>query len=158
MTSETISRPLRLLAVLLAAGALAACLELRRGPGGTPDYPVSEESTIRVEPLDFDPAQAPMPCVADLEIYSAHLQMPGTARYDLSKSVDTYVREAGGADAAMQVVNEEATSLNRELDLELSQRNPFNEQARRRSDDMIAELEDGILLNEALAEAIACRL
>ena len=123
----------------------------------TPNYGPSSPSTFEVAPLGFDPATAPNACVNDLRVYRAHLQMPSASRFDLTKPVASYVQEAGGADTAINEVNARVDQLNLDLELELARRNPFNEQARRTSDDTIASLEDRILLNQALAEALECR-
>ncbi len=104
-----------------------------------------------------DAQGAPLACVNDLAVFHAHLQMPGSSGMDLNKPVTAYVQEAGGAGAAIAVVNVELNNLNQRLDSELADRNPFDPRARTRSDDAISVLEDGILLNEALAEALECR-
>ena len=104
-----------------------------------------------------DHENAPNPCVNNLRIYHAHLQMPSATGFDLNKPVTNYIQESGSADAAISHVNADLNQLNHDLEQELAQRNPFNEIARERSDDAIATIEDGILLNEALAEAIECR-
>ena len=123
----------------------------------TPNFGSSSPSTFEVAPLEFDPATAPNACVNDLRVFRAHLQMPSASRFDLAKPVDAYVREAGGADTAINEVTARVDQLSLDLELELARRNPFNDQARRTSDDTIASLEDRILLNQALAEALECR-
>lgn len=126
--------------------------------GTTPAYYATQSTGgLEVEPFDFDPADAPKACVNDLRVYRAHLQMPGASRIDLNKPVTNYVQEAGGKDAALNAVTAEINRLNEQLELEMARRNPFNQSARRRSDDTISTIEDGILLNEALAEALTCQ-
>ncbi len=128
----------------------------RSGIGGAIPYGQTAEGGITV--ASFDPTDARQTCVNDLTIYRAHLQVPASPAVDLNKPVNAYVQEAGSAGAAINVLNGELNELNRALDGELAQRNPFDVGERARSDDAIAVIEDGIFLNEALAEALECRL
>jgi len=163
---------IRIIAVFSASLALSACVTVggssgnsgysagsnNNGSAAQPvNYAPSRAGMLEVEPLNFDPNNAPKACVNDLQIYRAHLQMPGASTLDLNKPINNYIREAGGPREALQTVYAQINDLNGEMDLELARRDPFNEQSRRRADDSIATLEDRILLNQALAEALECR-
>jgi len=163
---------IRTVAVLGVSLALSACVTVGGGSGNSGysagsnnngaaaqsvNYAPSRAGMLEVEPLNFDPNNAPKACVNDLQIYRAHLQMPGVTTLDLNKPVNSYINEAGGPHEALQAVYARINDLNGEMDLELARRDPFNEQSRRRADDSIATLEDRILLNQALAEALGCR-
>lgn len=95
-------------------------------------------------------------CVNDLAVFQASLQMPEAVQMDLNKSVSSYIREAGDAQAARARVDQRLAALNVALETEVENRDPFNLRNRARSDDAISTIEDSILLNEALAEAISC--
>lgn len=125
------------------------------GPPGYGD--VQDPGGIHVETADYDLANAPKACVNNLAVFEAHLQVPDAPAMDLNKPVNAYVQEAGSARAAINAVQVELASLNTDLNYELAGRNPFDANARAASDDAIAYIEDGILLNEALAEALECR-
>jgi len=167
---------IKIATVLGASLALSACVTVGGGTGSSSytaasaadtsnnapvtqsvNYAPSRSGMLEVEPQNYDPNNAPKACVNDLRIYRAHLQMPGATNLDLNKPINNYIREAGGPHEALQAVYARINELNGEMDLELARRDPFNEQSRRRADDSIATLEDRILLNQALAEALECR-
>lgn len=163
---------IRIAAVTMGAAALSACVTT--GGGSTAantsnavstqqastqaaSYPRSSAGMLEVEPLSYDLNGAPRSCVNDLRVYRAYLQAPEASRIDLNKSVNDYVREAGGADAAINAANAQVIQLRQQLSTVEDNRNPFDENARKDADDTIAALEDSILLNQALAEALECR-
>jgi len=161
----------RLLTVLAAATLVSACASSGSRDTGSiaeDDMTVAENETVAplytstgagmlsVDPLEFDPANAPRACVNDLRVYRTHLQMPGVSHLDLNKPINAYVQDAGGTEAAIDEANDTVTHLNQQLDLELARRNPFNTETRRTTDDAIASIEDRIMLNQALAEALEC--
>lgn len=122
-------------------------------PTPTRSYGSLEHNSSR-----FDESTARPGCVNDLQIYEAYLQAPDLPAKNLRKPVQDYIRDAGGAQEAITAANVDLTSLNVQLERELASRNPFDAAARARSDDNIARIEDGILLNEALIEALQCHL
>jgi len=179
MRLEFLSPLARLAAVTAAATALSACVtmggSLTAATPASPDtttnatastqtaavlpvnQPRSSAGMLEVEPLNFDPDDAPRACVNDLRIYGAYLQMPNSSGMNLNKPINDYIHDAGGADAALNAANAQVIELRQQLDSAVASRDPFDMEARKDSDDVIATLEDGILLNQALAEAIECR-
>lgn len=172
MSINVFANAIRILAVAAGALALSACVTT--GGGSTAantsnavstqqaaaqsvNYPRSSAGMLEVEPLSYDPNGAPRSCVSDLRVYRAYLQAPEASRIDLNKSVNDYVREAGGADAAINAANAQVIQLRQQLNTAVDNRDPFDENARKDADDTIAALEDSILLNQALAEALECR-
>jgi|GEM_PF-1882023 len=172
MSINIFANAIRVVAVTAGALALSACVTTGGGStaANTPNavstqqaaaqsvnYPRSSAGILEVEPLSYDPNGAPRSCVNDLRVYRAYLQAPEASRIDLNKSVNDYVREAGGADAAINAANAQVIQLRQQLNTAVDNRNPFDENARKDADDTIAALEDSILLNQALAEALECR-
>lgn len=172
MSIKIFGSAIRIAAVTMGAMALSACVTT--GGGSTAadtsnavgtqqaaaqsvNYPRSSAGMLAVEPLSYDPNGAPRSCVNDLRVYRAYLQAPEASRVDLNKSVSDYVRESGGADAAISAANAQVIQLRQQLSTAVDNRDPFDENARKDADDTIAALEDSILLNQALAEALECR-
>lgn len=112
---------------------------------------------FEINTASYDVANAPRACVNNLSVYHASLQAPEAVTTDLSRSINSYIREAGGARAALNIVNMEFNDLNGALNYEQVQREAFNASARAQSDAAIDVLEDEIFLNRALAEALSCR-
>ena len=153
---------LRVTVVAISAVALSGCLATGGGTT-TQHYQAHYQTASGATPTGYrvervDSRNAAAACVNDLSVYEAHLQMPDQPSLDLNKPVGNYIREAGNARAAMEGVNQQLLVLNASLEHEVDGRNPFNAASRARSDDAIATIEDSILLNEALAEAISCHL
>lgn len=174
MSITIFAKAIRILAVAAGAAALSACVTTGGGTSTTAastpnavstqtasaqpvNYPRSSAGMLAVEPLSYDTGNAPRSCANDLRGYGAYLQAPEASRMDLNKSVSDYVREAGGADAAINAANAQVIQLRQQLSTAIDNRNPFDENARKDADDTIAMLEDSILLNQALAEALECR-
>jgi hypothetical protein len=167
---------LKLAPAILAAVSLSACVTTG-GTGSTAadtpnavgttavasaqpvnPAPTSSGSMIEVQPTTYSAGGTPHACVGDLRFYRAYLQMPDAAHaVDMNKPINDYVREAGGADAAINAANAQVIQLRQQLNTALADRDPFDEDSRKDSDDAIATLEDNILLNQALAEALQCR-
>jgi len=172
MSFNIFASMIRIAVVAAGAMALSACVTTGGGStaANTPNavstqqaapqnvsYPRSSAGMLAVEPLSYDPQGAPRSCVNDLRVYRAYLQAPEVSRIDLNKSVNDYVRDAGGADAAINAANAQVVQLRQQLSTAVDNRDPFDENSRKDADDTIAALEDSILLNQALAEALECR-
>ncbi len=153
----------------VVALALAGCQSARTNTSGGDAYDTSAGAAAAATPnrsfggLEHNPsrynaANARSACVNDLQIYQAYLQAPEEPAKNLTKPVQDYIRDAGGAQQAIEAANVELASLNTQLERELATRDPFNAAARARADDRIARIEDGILLNEALVEALQCHI
>lgn len=123
-------------------------------------YPASRRvpGSLEVNTFAFDETTAPQACVNDLRVYEAYLQVPERPIKPLDRTVNEYIREAGGAPQAIAALQIELGQLNTDLEAELDARNPFDPLSRARADDNIARIEDGILLNEALIEALNCHI
>ncbi len=122
------------------------------------EYGQGDGGGMTVDTSLYNVASAPKACVNDLEIYRAHLQAPEDVSKDLGRPLRSYVNEAGSARSALNNVHAELNDLQGALNNELAQRNAFDVSNRARSDTSIAVLEDEIFLNEALAEALECRI
>lgn len=153
---------------IIAIVALAGCQSGRDSSISGDPYETSDSAGAATpnravgsfvhDPNHFNEAAAASACVNDLRVYQAYLQAPDQQSRDLSKPVNEYIRDAGGAEEAIEVATVNIASLNNELDRELANRNPFNAAARNSADDNIARIEDGILLNEVLIEALRCHV
>jgi len=160
-----VEKYLKICGVVLGAAAMSGCLATTPRSGGGSSYAeasgyseVAGGGPVGIRVARVDANSSARACVNDLAFYEAYLQNPSEPAMDINKSVRSYIQDAGDAQTAMVEVDRHLSALNVALDNEMDNRDPFNLRARARSDDAIASIEDGILLNEALAEAISCHL
>ena len=92
----------------------------------------------------------------ELVLVASGKDTKGTSTAKMNLTANIREVDAGSPEAAIQEANQNVNQLNQRLDQELAERDPFDDETRWSADDAIATMEDRIMLNQALAEALEC--